>query len=53
MRVIDNKSRVTGNGKSITQQVTYSNGRNETKVTVQRDRQGGSPRVTGIEKKIK
>ncbi len=51
IKVTGNKARVVGN--KVVQDITYRQGTQQTKVTVERNSSGGNPRVTGMEKKSK
>lgn len=53
MKITDNKARITNNGKKVVQDVTYSNGKNQTRVTVEYNGSGKNPKITGIEKQSK
>jgi hypothetical protein len=51
MRITDNKAKTVGN--KIVQDITYTQGTRQSKVTVERNSNGGNPKITDIEKKIK
>jgi hypothetical protein len=53
MKTTGNSAKITNGGRNITQKTTYETPRNKTEVTIHRDRNGGNPRITGINEKTK
>jgi hypothetical protein len=53
MKITGNSAKVTNGGRNITQKTTYETPRNRTEVTIQRDRNGQNPHITGVDKKTK
>jgi hypothetical protein len=53
MKTTGNSAKITNGGRNITQKTTYETPRNKTEVTIQRDRDGGNPHITGVNEKNK